>query len=120
MQVTSLLSRREYKHDHDHRDHDRDEVCISCGDDHSHAPVRLMQTLLGLLFVINGFVVDWLFEKGTMVASGSAMIGAILLAYPIVWTALKDLRQGVLSINELVAIAVLASFASGDYKTAGV
>src|SRR5256885_542141 len=55
-----------------------------------------------------------------MVASASAMIGAILLGYPIVWTAIKDLRQGVLSINELVAIAVLAAFASGDYKTAGV
>ena len=53
MQVTSLLSRREHKHDHDH-DHVADEICISCGDDHSHAPVRLMQTLLGLLFVING------------------------------------------------------------------
>src|SRR3954463_8021448 len=117
MQVTSLFSRQEHKHSHAH---EKDETCISCGGDHSHAPVRLMQTLLGLLFVINAFIVDWLFEKGTMVASGSAMIGAILLAYPIVWTALKDLRQGILSINELVAIAVLASFASGDYKTAGV
>src|SRR2546429_522431 len=119
MQVTSLLSRREHKHDHDH-DHVADEICISCGDDHSHAPVRLMQTLLGLLFVINGFVVDLLFEKGTIVASGSALIGAVLLGYPIVWTAIKDLRQGILSINELVGIAVLAAFASGDYKTAGV
>src|SRR5437763_10507724 len=79
-----------------------------------------MQTLLGLLFVINAFIVDWLFEKGTTVASGSAMLGAILLAYPSVLTAIKDLRSGVLSINELVAIAVLAAFASGDYRTAGV
>ena len=30
------------------------------------------------------------------------------------------MRGGLLSINELVAIAVLAAFASGDYKTAGV
>jgi Cd2+/Zn2+-exporting ATPase len=117
MQVTSLFSRKEHKHAHAH---EQDETCISCGEDHSHAPVRLMQTLVGLLFVINAFIVDWLLEKGTVVASASAMIGAILLAYPIVVTALKDLRQGILSINELVAIAVLASFASGDYKTAGV
>src|SRR4030095_5499478 len=48
------------------------------------------------------------------------MIGAILLGYPIVWTSIKDVRRGILSINELVGIAVLASFASGDYKTAGV
>jgi Cd2+/Zn2+-exporting ATPase len=114
MQVTSLLS-REHDHPHDH-----DESCVSCGDDHSHAPVRLKQTLLGVLFVINAFIVDRLFEKGTLVASSSAMVGAIMLGYPIVWTAIKDLRRGILSINELVGIAVLASFASGDYKTAGV
>src|SRR5437879_760825 len=101
MQVTSLLSR--HQHDHDH-----DETCISCGEDHSHAPVRLRQTLLGVLFVINAFIVDYFFDKGTMVASVSALIGAILLGYPIVWTAVKDLKQGILSINELVGIAVLA------------
>ena len=42
------------------------------------------------------------------------------LGYPIIVTAIKDLRRGRLSINELVAIAVLAAFATGDYKTAGV
>ena len=111
MQVTSLLSR----HDHEH-----DESCASCGHDHEHAPVRLWQTLLGVVFVVNGFVVDWVFDRGHTVASASALIGAVILGYPIVWTAIKDLRTGVLSINELVAIAVLAAFASGDYKTAGV
>src|SRR5204863_1264967 len=54
------------------------------------------------------------------VASASAFVGAIVLGYPIVWTAIQDLRRGVLSINELVAIAVMAAFASGDYKIAGV
>ena len=48
------------------------------------------------------------------------MIGAIILGYPIVWTSIKDLRRGIVSINELVGIAVVAAFASGDYKTAGV
>ena len=82
--------------------------------------MRLQQTLIGLVFVINAFVVDWLFEQGHTVASASGMIGAIILGYPIVVTGIKDLRRGILSINELVAIAVLAAFASGDYKTAGV
>ena len=91
-----------------------------CGHEHEHTPVRLVQTAIGLLFVINAYLVDWLVDQGTMVASGSAMLGAILLGYPIVLTAIKDLRRGRLTINELVAIAVLAAFASGDYKTAGV
>jgi len=82
--------------------------------------VRLWQTLVGVVFVINAFVVDWLFESGHTVASASAMVGAVILGYPIVVTGIKDLRHGVLSMNELVAIAVLAAFASGDYKTAGV
>jgi Cd2+/Zn2+-exporting ATPase len=84
--------------------------------------------LAGLVLVLNAFVVDGLFEQGTTVASFSAFFGAIILGYPIVVTAIKDLRQGRLSINELVAIAVLAAFASGafgddksaGYKTAGV
>ncbi|HOB33545.1 MAG TPA: cation-translocating P-type ATPase, partial [Verrucomicrobiota bacterium] len=115
MQVTSLLSRRE----HEHKAHEHDASC-GCGHDHEHAPVRLKQTLFGIVLVINAFIVDWLFDQGDMVADASAMIGAIVLGYPIMVTALKDLRRGHLSINELVAIAVLAAFASGDYKTAGV
>src|SRR5437762_1028655 len=117
MQVTSLLSRDEHAGEPEHA---HDESCSSCGHDHEHAPVRLWQTLIGVVFVLNAFLVDWLFERGQTVASASALIGAIILGYPIVLTALKDLRRGVLSINELVAIAVLAAFASGDYKTAGV
>jgi Zn2+/Cd2+-exporting ATPase len=113
MQVTSLLSRRDY---HDNSD----ESCTSCGHDHEHAPVRLWQTLVGVVFVLNAFIVDWFFDKGQTVASVSAFLGAITLGYPIVWTAMKDIYRGLLGINELVAIAVLAAFATGDYKTAGV
>src|SRR3974390_871712 len=113
MQVTSLLSR----HEHEHAD---GESCATCGHDHEHAPVRLWQTLIGVVFVLNAFIVDWLFDQGHTVASASALIGAVTLGYPIIWTAIQDIREGMLSINELVAIAVLAAFASGDYKTAGV
>src|SRR6266545_5547827 len=100
MQVTSLLSR----HEHDHP-HDKDgEACSSCEHDHSHTPIRLKQTLAGLLFVINSFIVQWL-QLGPAIADVSAMIGAILLGYPIVLTAIDDLRLGRLSTNELVAVA---------------
>ncbi|HXP61413.1 MAG TPA: cation-translocating P-type ATPase [Dongiaceae bacterium] len=111
MQVTSLLSQHEQEHD---------ASCPSCDHDHDHAPVRLWQTLVGVVCVLNAFIVDWAFDKGQTMASVSAFLGAIILGYPIVWTAVKDIYRGTLSINELVAIAVLAAFASGDYKTAGV
>jgi len=126
MQVTSLLNREDdhgHDHDHDHghhhHHHEHDDNC-GCGHDHSHSDIKLWQTLLGVVFVINAFLVDWLFDSGSSVASVSALIGSIILGYPIVVTAIKDLKVGRLSINELVAIAVLAAFASGDYKTAGV
>src|SRR4051794_30726358 len=113
---TSLLT-----HDDSNPVHSQDASCSSCGHDHEHTPARLWQTLVGVVFVVNAFVVDWAFGlPGHTVASVSAFIGAIVLGYPIVLTAIKDLRNGVLSINELVAIAVLAAFATGDYKTAGV
>src|ERR1019366_42626 len=109
MQVTSLLSR-----------HEHEESCATCGHDHEHAPIEMGQTLVAVVFVLNAFIVDWLFEQGNTVASASGLIGAVILGYPIVWTAIMPIRTGVLSINELVAIAVLAAFATGEYKTAGV
>jgi Cd2+/Zn2+-exporting ATPase len=115
MQVTSLLSRQ--KHEPAHTS-DHDESCSVCGSD--HAPVRLWQTLIGVVFVLNAFIVDAFFQQGHTVASASAFIGAVVLGYPIVLNAIRDIRQGTLSINELVAIAVLAAFASTDYRTAGV
>ena len=112
MQVTSLMSREEHDpHDHAH--------------DHGHIPVRLWQMVVGVIFIANSFLVEWAFEKGSMVAGLSAMVGAIILGWPIVATAVKDIKRGILSINELVAIAVLAAFASGEsqiggYQTAGI
>ena len=112
MQVTSLLSNQtdpncDCGHDHG-------------GLDHSHTNVKLTQTLIGLIFVLNSFLVDWVFQRGSTVAGISAMIGSIILGVPILRVAFQDLRRGLLSINELVALGVLASAASGDFRTAGM
>jgi Cd2+/Zn2+-exporting ATPase len=110
MQVTSLLSQQEHEHGPE----------CGCGHDHEHSVVHLWQAVVGVVCVVNAFIVDWLFDGYDTLASASAMIGAVVLIYPIIVTAVRDLRAGHLSINELVAIAVLAAFASGDYKVAGV
>lgn len=130
MQVTSLLSRQtdthrhgkgDPHHDHAHHDHSHDHAeGAGCDHDHSHSEIRLVQVVIGLLFVINAFLVDWFFHRGAMAADASAMLGAIILGWPIVRTAIKDLRAGRLSTNELVALAVIASFASGNYREAGM
>ena len=117
MQVTSLISL-----DNDPAKH---EPGCDCGHDHggldhSHTNVRLWQTLLGAVFIANSFVVDWFFAKGATVGELSALVGACILGWPILVVAFKDLRLGRLSINELVALGVLASAVTGDFKTAGL
>src|ERR1041384_2256167 len=81
---------------------------------------RLRQTVVGLVLIINSFIVGWVMTGAELVSALSAMLGAILLGYPVVLTAIHDLRAGLLRTNELVAIAVLASFASGHYQEAGI
>ena len=112
MQVTSLLSNQ----------HDADCDCghDHGGLDHSHTNVKLWQTLVGLILVLNAFVVEWLAPGMTTVGDLSALVGTVILAYPILMVAFKDLRLGRLSINELVALGVLACAAKGDFRTAGI
>jgi Cd2+/Zn2+-exporting ATPase len=47
------------------------------------------------------------------------MIGAVILGTPIMVVAFKDLRKGLLSINELVALGVLACAVSGNFGMKG-
>ncbi|HVU07612.1 MAG TPA: cation-translocating P-type ATPase [Verrucomicrobiae bacterium] len=105
MQVTSLLSQHEHDHDHEHH-HGHDH-------DHEHSTVHLWQAFLGAVFIINAYLIGWFFEEGDTAAGVSAFIGAIILIYPIIVTAIKDLRVGRISMNELVAVAVVFAFISG-------
>lgn len=50
----------------------------------------------------------------------SALFGAFILAMPIIMTAIKDLINGKVYMNELVALAILAALASADFQTAGI
>jgi len=126
MNVSSLLSREEpHEHEHDHSL----AGCSECAHDHSHTTFNLKRTVLGVVLIVNSFLVEWILDKqfiatdptlGSPIAAISAALGALVLGVPILITAFKDLRRGVLSTNELVALAVTASFASGHYQEAGV
>jgi Cd2+/Zn2+-exporting ATPase len=120
MQVTSLLSRRKHPHEHarEHA-HEHEHAARGDGQPHEHIPIKLSQTLIGLIFIVNSYLVEWLFPGGRMAASASALLGALILGAPILATSVKDLRRGVLSINELVSIAVLAAFAEGAFTATG-
>lgn len=81
---------------------------------------RLVITFFGFLCLVNSLLVDFFFEKSTAISSASSLIGALVLAIPVFGMAIRDIRKGNLSINELVSLALLATFAQGDYLTAGL
>ena len=66
MQVTSLLSQKEHAHEHGAE--------CGCGHDHEHSTIHAWQTLLGVVFVLNAFIVDWVFPNSHTVASASALM----------------------------------------------
>ena len=109
-------------HDHDHEEkgfcpcgHD----AVSGGVGHDRAMGRIFFALLGGLLTVNSFLLEWLLPGQQYAASMSALFGAFILALPIVITAVKDLINGKVYMNELVALAILAALASADFQTAG-
>jgi len=105
--------------------------------------VRLILTLIGGVLVLNGAVagatgifassetgssLTALGSSGTApgfdlpldpIAGLCAMLGALILGAPIVIRATRNLINNKLELDELIALAVVAAFAFGDYLTAG-
>ena len=106
-------------HAKDFPEHAHEAEC-GCGEYHSHMRVQLAQTFVGLVFIVNSFVAEWLPGFDTNVVGFSAVTGAMILGFPIIWVALKDLMAGSFNTNLLVALAVLALFSSGHYQEAGI
>ena len=94
------------------------------GGDHTKGrQVRVSMALLGTLgggvLLGNSAVAPFFYGKGSEVAQLSAMVGALLLAFPVVLHALKSVVRGEMHMDELVALAIVAAFANGEYGTAG-
>jgi Cd2+/Zn2+-exporting ATPase len=88
--------------------------------DHEVAPRLFLWICIGTALVLNSYLADWVYPENAPVGDVSAAIGAIILISPILRTAWRDLRRGEIRMNELVALAVLAAFVQGDFRTAGV
>ncbi len=93
----------------------------SCGHEHGNAKVNLMVAVVGGILIINSALADWLPYYGDEFQSNlSAIIGAIILALPILVSAVKDVLRGRIYMNELVALALIAAFVMGYYQEAGI
>lgn len=100
--------------------------CSSCcareeeAANHARHRVRVGWMIVGAALIANAYVADFVFPGDEVVADFSALSGALVLAAPLLWSAFRDLVRGRLHMDELVALAVLAAMAQGDYRTAGI
>jgi len=94
------------------------------------AGIFIIGILLGGVLVLLSYVVGFIpaFSRADIeiggrtynfFSDGLALAGALLLGIPIVVHAVKTLLHGKMHMDELVALAVIASLTAMDYRTAG-
>jgi Cd2+/Zn2+-exporting ATPase len=95
--------------------------------EHTHSKqirvsLALLGTLAGFMLLLSSGIAGskYLYGSGSFQAEFLAMAGAILLGGPIVLHAIKSLIKKEMHMDELVALAVIAAFVTGNYITAGL
>ncbi|MCP4262080.1 MAG: cation-translocating P-type ATPase [Planctomycetes bacterium] len=101
--------------------HFKDDIAA----EHTHGKqmrvsMALLGTLAGGMLLINSGIAKLIYGSSSFNAEFLAMAGAILLGAPIVYHAIKSLVHGHAHMDELVALAIIAAFATQDYVTAGI
>ncbi|MBL7214734.1 MAG: cation-translocating P-type ATPase [Phycisphaerae bacterium] len=87
--------------------------------------LAFLGTLIGFILIVNSKLAqtslfEWLYGANAEVTGDMiAMVGAILLGLPIVLHAAKGIMHGHMHMDELVALAIIAAFATGQYIEAG-
>jgi len=82
--------------------------------------MALLGTLAGGVLLINSGIAKYIYGVGSFNTEILAMAGAILLGAPIVLHAIKSLIRREAHMDELVALAIIAAFATREYAAAGV
>jgi len=102
---------------------------LSVKSETGRATAKLVATLLGGMLILMSFVAEWVFGRQTapgeatfpnIYSSVLAALGALLLAIPLWYHAVRCVFTGRMHMDELVSLAILAAMAMGMYQTAGV
>ena len=83
------------------------------------ASLKIVGILAGGVLMLASYVARLTFMDNTFHSDVLATLGALLLGIPVVMHALKHLLHGHVSMDELVAVAIVAAWASGDFQVAG-
>ena len=102
--------------------HVHSEACLA---GHTHqkeirVSIALIATLAGGMLLLNSVIAPMFYGKSSQLPQILAMAGALLLGIPIVVHALRTILRGEAHMDELVALAIVAAFATEQYQTAGV
>jgi len=105
---------------HEHL-HFKNEIAV----EHTHGKqirisIALLGTLAGGVLLINSGIGKFFYGSGSFNTEFLAMAAAILLGAPIVFHAVKSLVKKQMHMDELVALAIIAAFATQKYATAGI
>ncbi len=88
---------------------------------HKHDAVVMLRWLLpGAALLLNAYIARWVYPQNPLAAHVAAGLGALLMAIPILTEAVRDILRGEMRMNELIAMALLAALALGDYYSAGL
>ncbi|MFA5252419.1 MAG: HAD-IC family P-type ATPase, partial [Phycisphaerae bacterium] len=105
---------------HDHL-HFKDDITVErTRGKQIRVSIAMLGTLAGGVLLINSWLAGFLYGRSSFNAEILAMAGAILLGAPIVLHAVKSLLKKEMHMDELVALAIIAAFATQNYVTAGV
>jgi len=81
----------------------------------------LIVTFIGFVLIVNAYVAQLLlFKDEPVIGDISALVGALILAAPIVFGGVREMMRGRLHLSAIVAVAVIAAISKSDYKEAGI
>jgi Cd2+/Zn2+-exporting ATPase len=87
-------------------------------DQTGRASKMIIITLIGGVLLITASVAKLFFTSGQ--ADMLALVAALMLGVPLIFSALKELAEGHSHMDELVALGVAAAIANGEFIEAGI
>ena len=90
------------------------------GHGHERSMATLSLAIIGGIFIVNSYILEFFMRDQPYPYFFSAVIGSLLLAFPIIITAVKELLKGQVTMNSLVALAVTSAFSSANFQEAGI
>ena len=94
-------------------------AAVTGGVSHERSMGRLAVAMAGGVFVLNSYLLSHLRPDLVFASHLSAIIGAVVLATPIIFYAVRDLMSGEMHMDALVSLAIIASMIDGNFRIAG-